>query len=280
MSIRARSRHLIPTSAAIGLSLLLAALSGTASGAGTYPTLYVNYTMGCNFMLTDDSGKAVSSIAPGNYQVLVVTPVAFGNVDLSGVNGMMACQGSAHFQLTGPGVALSTTLGDGSADHAMLQGAFQPSGTYVAQDMTPGSSAKITFTTTATSASTAPVAPASGSGASTGQATTTTTVTAPASTGDLPLRGALTATLTAGGKVALSSTGKPVGSLRAGKYGITIVDRSRTSGFVLQKLHRSSTALTTAAFTGRKTLTVTLTKGSWVFYPSSTSTISAFTVTA
>jgi hypothetical protein len=206
-----------------------------------------------------------------------VTPVAFGNVDLSGVNGMMACQGSAHFQLNGPGIALSTTLDDGDSDHIMLQGVFQPSGTYVAQDTTPGSSAKITFTTTATGTPNAPATPYATTGSGNAQ---TTTTTAPAQTGGAPLRGALTATLTAGGRVALTSSGNPVTSLEAGKYVITIVDRSTKSGFVVQELHRSSTALTTAAFTGRKTRTVTLTKGSWVFFPSSTAAKSSFTVTA
>ena len=56
---------------------------------------------------------------------------------------MMACKGSVHFQLTGPGVSLSTTLDDGDNDQALLQGIFQPSGTYVAQDLTPGSSARM-----------------------------------------------------------------------------------------------------------------------------------------
>jgi hypothetical protein len=279
MPMSARNSQLITTDAAIVLSLLLAVAFGSARAAGIYPTLYVNYTMGCNFSLTDDSGRPVTSIAPGNYQVLVVTPVAFGNVDLSGVNGMMACQGSAHFQLNGPGIALSTTLDDGDSDHIMLQGVLQPSATYVAQDTTPGSSAKITFTTTATGTPSAPAAPYATTGSGNSQAPTTTTA-APVQTGSAPLRGALTATLTAAGKVALTSNGKPVTSLKAGKYVITIVDRSTKSGFVVQELHRSSTALTTAAFTGKKTGTVTLTKGSWLFFPSSSATKSGFTVTA
>ena len=64
-----------------------AALAGAGSAgsrAALLPTLYVNYTIGCTFTITNDAGAAVSSIAPGNYQVLVITPGPFGAVDLSG----------------------------------------------------------------------------------------------------------------------------------------------------------------------------------------------------
>jgi hypothetical protein len=248
---------------------------GPAGAAGILPTLYVNYTMGCNFGLTDDSGKPVTSIAPGTYNVLVATPVAFGDIDLSGVNGLMACQGSAHFALTGPGVSLATTLDDGDSDHIMLQGNFQPSGTYVAWDSTPGSSAKITFATTATGTPVSPSAPYSTTGSGKSDTGTTPTASAPSV---LPLRGALTATVSAAGKVTLELGGKPVGSLRSGKYLITVYDQSKKSGFVVQELHRLATAVTTAGFTGKRSTSVILTKGSWVFYPSFVGTKRSFTV--
>ena len=41
------------------------------------PTLYVNYTMNCTFSIVDDSGKPVTAIAPGTYQVMVTTPIMF-----------------------------------------------------------------------------------------------------------------------------------------------------------------------------------------------------------
>ena len=46
----------------------------SARGAAALPTLYVNYNMNCTFGITDDSGKAVTSIAPGTYQVQITTP--------------------------------------------------------------------------------------------------------------------------------------------------------------------------------------------------------------
>ena len=42
----------------------------------------------CTFSITDDSGRRVSSIPPGTYQVSIRTPVSFAEVDLSGILNM------------------------------------------------------------------------------------------------------------------------------------------------------------------------------------------------
>src|SRR5262249_20389801 len=90
--------------------LLMAVLAGTAAiasdagaRASVLPTLYVNYTMNCTFSISDDSGRTIGSIAPGEYQVLVLTPMVFADVDLSGkpANDMTACKSFVQFQLTG-----------------------------------------------------------------------------------------------------------------------------------------------------------------------------------
>ena len=113
------------------------------------PTLYVNYSMNCTFVMTDESGKTLTSVAPGNYQILVTSPVPFAAVDLAGINDMTACKGSAQFALTGPGVSLTTTLDDGDSDNAFLYATFAPSSTYTAVDNTQPAVAHFSFTTTA-----------------------------------------------------------------------------------------------------------------------------------
>src|SRR5438874_12250756 len=90
---------------------------GVARANTALPTLYVHYAMNCTFTLVDDSGKAVSSIAPGSYQVAVSTPVGFAGEYVSSSTDMTACRGFVQFQLTGPGVNLQTTLDDGDASY-------------------------------------------------------------------------------------------------------------------------------------------------------------------
>src|SRR5438034_2911281 len=148
------------------LTALLAAAAvlvpaGGARPGAVQPTLYVQYTMNCTFSISDDSGRHVTSIPPGTYQVLVTTPMVFADVDLSGIFDMTACKSFVQFQLTGPGVSLSTTLQDGDEDKELLRATFQPSATYTALDNNQASATRTTFATQATGSAAAPTGPAS-----------------------------------------------------------------------------------------------------------------------
>lgn len=75
--------------AALAVAAVLVPASGASSRAGgapALPTLYVQYTMNCTFGIFDDQGRPVTSIAPGNYQVEVETPVMFKLVRPGGVS--------------------------------------------------------------------------------------------------------------------------------------------------------------------------------------------------
>ena len=184
------------------------------------PTIYVNYTMNCTFNMTDAMGKTLTSIPPGAYQILVTSPAPFAAVDLAGINDMTACKGSANFQLTGPGVTLTTTLDDGDSESAFIYGTFLPSSTYTAVDMTQPSVAHFTFTTTATGVASAPV---------TTPASTTTAAAHPASiivSAPPKTKGTLTATVGLGGGVKLTAGGKVVTSLHTGRYTFVVTDHS------------------------------------------------------
>jgi hypothetical protein len=138
------------------------------------PTLYVTYAMNCTFAITDDAGHPVTSLAPGTYQVEVNTPVVFGGV--SGGPPMTGCNGFVQFQLTGPGVNLSTTLDDGDSAEQLLVANFQPSSTYTAQDNNQPSVAVSTLTTLASASAGAsglgkPAPTISGAGSASGAGT-------------------------------------------------------------------------------------------------------------
>ena len=132
----------------LGLGAAALGLIAVGSAQAAKPTIYVNYTIGCTFTITDDSGKAVTAIPAGDYQILVRTPGSFGGVDLSGIFDMTACKGAVDFRLTGPGVSLATTLDDGDADSDFLYTTFMPSSTYTAVDGHQPTVAHATFATT------------------------------------------------------------------------------------------------------------------------------------
>jgi hypothetical protein len=233
------------------------------------PTLYVTYAVNCTFTITNDSGASVSSIAPGGYNVEITTPVQFNEeTDRMGLadSDFSDCKGHAQFQLTGPGVSIATTLDDGSNDHALFSAAFLPSSTYVAQDNNQPAVASRTITTLSGGTPTSPTI-----STSTGTTTSTTTPSTSVIGSQVPktvkLLGTLDASVSSTGAPALTFKGKAVGRLTAGRYTVSVVDRSTTSGFLLQEIRKSATTVTGVAFVGKRSLTVDLTAGQWFFYP-------------
>jgi hypothetical protein len=224
------------------------------------PTLYVQYTMNCTFAISDDSGKRVSSIAPGTYQVYVETPLVFAIVDLSGIYDMTACKSFVQFKLTGPGVSLDTTLQQGDEDKELLNATFLPSSTYTATDLNQPSVARATVSTTASGAVNSPTGPTS-STSSKGQ-----TQGELAGSAAFPFRGALDVTVYKTGKLAVHKAGKNVSQLKQGKYTFSVDDESKTAGFTLKSLRGKPVAITSNAFVGSHNVTVTLAQGRWYYY--------------
>ena len=263
-----RARRSLPA-LVVASAVLLAAQAARADTG--LPTLYVNYTMSCTFVLTDESGTTLTSVAPGSYQILVTSPVPFAAVDLGGVNDMTACKGSARFALTGPGVSVTTTLDNGDSDHALLDVTLAPSSTYTAVDNTQPALAHVSFTTTASGTA----SPVSGATVATTTATQTeatagssasTASKPPAPPSALPDRGTLAATVTASGAVALTYRGRAVTALRAGRYTITVTDESRRSGFAIEQTHGATTVLSTGLFAGKRSTPIDLSAGRWSFF--------------
>jgi hypothetical protein len=256
--------------------VLTAALFGAPSALAVDPTLYVHYTMNCTFTLTGDNGAPITSVPPGRYQVLVSSPQGFAEVDLSGVaDPFYACGGHLSFHLTGPGVNLHTTLeeGDGSGDQ--MQANLQ-AGTYVAFD-DKRSTTRTSFTVSSGAASTGSTGSTSGSG-STGS-TSGSGSTATSGTKAVATLGTLNGGVDTKGKLTLTFKGKRVGSVKTGRYKVTVLDETSSSGFSLQKAGGKATAITSKPYVGRKTVTLTLKPGQWTFF-SPTGKKTAFVVVA
>jgi len=252
------------------------ALAGQGTSQAAIPSIYVAYTLKCTFAITDDSGKPVTSIAPGTYQLQVTTPGSFSGVDLSGISDMTACKGSAMFQLTGPGVNAQTSLNDGDGSSDTISVTLQPSSTYVAVDNNQPTVARVSFTTTA------------GGSASTGSATTTTTsgttgtttTGTTGSTGTTKVAGTLTGTVTSTGKLTLTYKGKMVTTLAAGLYKFTVADKSSKAGFYVGPQKGAATTVSGVSTVGTATATVNLKTGQWFYYPTTKGQKSGFLVTA
>jgi len=261
-------RRVFALAAAVAAAATVAAAWHARVGDTVLPTLRVDYTMGCTLTIEDDFGRRVTSIAPGTYQVHVVTPVPFAQIDLSGIDDFTACKSFVQFQLSGPGVNLFTTLLDGDDDDDALTAEFRPSSSYVAVDLNRPAATRTVFTTTATGTPIAPASPYTPSASLTGSTKSTDVVGSAIRSN--PLRGTLAGTVDLAGKPKLVFKGKALGTLKGGRYTTTVTDDSKTAGLVLQLLGKTgkvvkTLTVTDAGFVGKRTKTLTLDKGQWLY---------------
>ncbi len=96
----------------------------------------------------------------------------------------------------------------------------------------------------------------------------------------LPLRGTLTGTVTSSGVPKLTFKGKTVTKLESGRYKISVVDRSKRSGLIVQETGKNGTTVAGTTFVGSHTVTVTLKAGQWFFYPTFVGKKNYFIVTS
>jgi len=275
---KAQTRGSVRRVAAFAAAAVLASVmvaGGTPATGPQLPTIYVMYAMNCTFQIVDDQGRAVTSIAPGAYQVDVRTPLAFGTVPLAnmGVTDMTACKGFPQFQLTGPGVSLFTTMTAGCEADKTFPETFQPNATYVASDLNQPSVARGTFTTSASGTpqtSATPGTPWAGG-----------TQSSQDLVGSGAVLGTMSGTLAANGALTLKLSGKPVSKLAMGRYTFSIVDKSPKNGFmIIGPKGTIATDVTGGKFVGKKTKTLKLTPGRWTYYSSGLRQVHYLLVTA
>ena len=257
-------RASIAAASLVGAALLLAggALGSTRTTAD-FPSLYVTFHTNSTVSVALSDGTPVgtssgppTTISPGTYNVLID--------DSSFVNDVQ-------WDLQGPGVKLVTNMSYGEEPSETWVETFLPGSTYTYRDdMRPGT--VWTFVTSNTASAGTP-----GSGAAPG---TSTTPIPSGTNGKAPstdvvgsgvasvLRGALTGTVSSSGKATLTQKGKPVTTLKAGRYTVTVTDSSKKAGFTIQEIKKTATTLTAGTFTGKKTVTLVLKAGQWFYYPS------------
>ena len=246
--------------ACIGLLVLAGALGVQSSSAADLPSLNVFFQKDRTFALSLADGTSVgASSAPG-------TTIPAGTYR---VNVDDTAQAIMQFHLAGPGVELITNMTFGEDAAQTLVETFQPNSTYTFRDDFQPSLVRF-FSTSSTSISSG----GSGGGTSTGS-TPTKSQSGKASpvtsqdivgSGVVAFRGALAATVSAAGKLTLTTKGKPVSILKAGLYTFTVHDNSARRGFSIQKVKSGAIDLTGVGYKGTHVKTVNLKAGQWMFY--------------
>jgi hypothetical protein len=245
------------------LTLLLAAFVVSGALAAPLPAagsraITLEYTGNGVLLVTTGDGTTIRTsaapgvvIPPGPYQVIVN-------------NDMPDSSDIQHgFRLQGPGVNLQTDMAAGDDKTELFDVVLAPSATYVFADDRQPSLAHVVFSTSS-SASAATTTSANPGAASSGTSSNTPIVGSEVK--QLPFRGGLAASVARTGKLALTAGGSHVLKLLAGRYKVTVDDKARKAGFVVQALDKPAISLTGLSFVGRRTVTVAFRAGQWAFY--------------
>jgi hypothetical protein len=239
--------------------LTLAGSFGVQEPAAAPPpmTLNVNVNGGLEVVLGNGTrlrtaGAPGAVIPPGPYLVIVASDVP----DTQDVYHM--------FHLFGPGVNVSSELLPCENPAPVLAVTLQPSSTYTYEDSRHADITHVVFSTSAggSSADTAGAAWHPSTAKATGSVANSSVV------GSDTVRGTLLGAITAAGRPTLRLNGKGVSSLKSGRYKLTIEDKTAKVGFTIARQHTPAVTVTSASFVGRRTVTLTLRAGRWLFYSS------------
>lgn len=245
-----------------------ASVHGAASTAIT-----LEYTSGGVLLVITADGTTIRTstapgavILPGPYQVIFNDDVP----DSRDVQHLL--------RLQGPGVNLQTDMAAGDNKTELYDVVLAPSATYTFADDRQPSLAHVVFSTASSGS-------AASSGSSSGGTSTGSTGTSSNSSivgSDVkadPFRGSLAGSVSATGKLTFTAGGARVLKILSGRYKITVDDRTPKGAFIMQQLHKPAITLTGLSFVGKRTVTVDLKAGQWLFYsPSGKKT--GFTVIA
>ena len=131
---------------------------------------------------------------------------------------------------------------------------FQANATYTYLDENALNMSRATFSTVPSSSGSVP-------------SESTPSPSYPGGSGAAPIRGTLVGIVRAG-KLTLTRNGQSMSAaaIKAGRYTVAVDDLTKKRGFTLQGSRKQPVTLTSAAFVGRHSVTVTLTAGRWEFF--------------
>lgn len=242
------------------MSALVAATAAFGAQSVSAASIVLTLTPDHTLEIRLDSGARIRApgtvIAPGVYQAVVISEVP-------------EFRDEYHmFHLVGPGVNLQTDLlaGDERAEPHTIT--LLPSSQYTFRDERNLGLGSVVFTTSGAGTEVAATTRTNTAGGSGATAPKTTNKDLVGSKAALPLRGALAGSVSTSGKLKLTFKGRNVLSLKAGRYTISVLDETSRSAFLLQRLRQDPVTLSTKAHVGRRTRTVSLGAGQWMYYSS------------
>jgi hypothetical protein len=255
-----RRRQLTGWYAAAAAVLCFASVAGAARAAAgaraVTLTLDVVFFVNGGISVTLPDGTPVGT-ASGQPTVI---PAGYYTLVLTGPGG---CSELPYFELKGPGENIQNDMDLGEV-RTTVTAYLAPNSTYTWTD-NGLPDVVYTFETSGTIAGTtpppaaqSPVPPPSGTQSTVGSKDVV-------GSGLAPFRGTLVGTVTAAGRLSLSFRGRTAVALSAGRYRLTVSDRSRTDGFTLQKAgRRSAVRVTGPGFVGKRSISLELTAGRWL----------------
>jgi len=254
MRALAHLRRSIAVAGALTAALLVLAPSSPAAQARTAAQLKMNV----NFTYMGDISVSLPDGTPiGTTRGAPTTiPAGYYSIVLSGPG---ACTLVPYFLLSGPGVAISDNMAQGEEDFTEYVVDLLPNSTYTWRN---GDAPGTVFTFQTSGQVLGTKAPPV---VWTGPVTTKSSNKDIVGSGLVHTRGSLLATVSAAGKLSLALNGKDVTSLHAGRYKLTVVDSSANGGFVVQPTKQNAQTVTTASFVGKRSATMSLTAGKWLF---------------
>jgi hypothetical protein len=272
---RSRRRFVAAAAAALcGCALSLALAAGGGAAVRVDPTeLYVNYTAPTTVQVTVGGTivRSGGSIPAGLYTVIVYD---------DGYNS------NPRFAMSGPGVSINSDLNstgmgvDGVSTFGPYT--FPASASYTVQQA--GGTA-VSFSTTAAAGGSSGSGSSGGSssggssGSSGGSSSGTKTSSAGSSSTATKMMGTLKAAVSVSGKGTLTFAGKAAKTLKAGRYTVSVDDRSKKAGLILGQTAKHPMTLSAATLVGKSSHSVTLSAGKWYFAASATGPKTYFTVT-
>ncbi|HEX4521125.1 MAG TPA: hypothetical protein VH063_16205 [Gaiellaceae bacterium] len=239
---------------ALAAGALSLAPGGEARLAAT-PSLQVTFAANGTIAVTLADGTPVGSVSGTPTTI----PAGYYTILLAGPGG---CTYLPTFELKGPGESISSNLQDGEVMSTGFNADFLPNSTYVWRN--DGTSPPTTYTfTTSSDVVGAPPSTATG----TGKLGPVTIVSSQDVLGSavLKFKGTLSAAVAASGKPSLAFHGKSITKLAAGKYTLTVVDKSSAARFMLQKGSHAAMAMSGLSTRGTHKTTIYLTAGRWSF---------------
>jgi hypothetical protein len=248
-------------------SAVMTLLLTSAAHARSSAALSLNVVFAANgtIAVTLPDGSPVGTTA-GSPSVI---PAGYYTLNLSGPGG---CTQLPLFELKGPGEDLLSDMTAGEVDYTTQEAYLRPSSTYTWRNYAVPNVIH-TFVTSATVEGAAPSPTPPGAAGSDLTVSSSDLV----GSGVAPMRGTLAGAVSAAGRITLAYKGRSVARLKAGRYRVTVRDRSATSGFVLQR-RKKLYAVTGARFVGRHAVTIRFTPGRWTVAPRRGSTTYAIVV--